>query len=316
MRSLTTYALVLISLICLASSAVSSGEMNSSYNIHNSATITYGSTSANLVYSTSFEYSTVYSANELNLEGNGPYAPRNFLSLNDGGTFWVEDKNTIPPYAPATGRPTPRTGNKMLGLMVPASTTIGIRSEFGLVAIDGISLTPNTLHLIDEAFLSIWLWLPPDWDLARTGNNWYELVNPYYCINPAYYPKCALHILEPNGPNGPCTLALKHYTAVGVFTTLGQISNFVVPRGEWFNLKWWIRLHETNGAIKFWLSTSYYGNDYLLADKSGFQTRNSPTGNPPYYWSASVAKVYLDGDNGPEYLYADDLQVWDGLPTP
>jgi len=279
---------------------------------------------ANLIYSTSFENATVYDANRLNLEGLGPYRPTNWISNNSGGIWWIEDKNN-----PTPGAPTPRTGNKMIGLSVPASTAQGIRSELGLVDL-GNSEGTNSITLRNEAFISVWLWLPPDWTLNNTGNNWYELVNPTYCINPAYYPKHCLHIMKPNGPNGPYDL--DYHDSLGPnatggegwqhVITLSHLPNFVVPRGEWFNLKWWLKLHETDGAVKLWISSSYYGNDYLLTNYTGIQTRNAPTNQPgpppyeyPYYWSSSVGKVYLDGDNIAKSLYVDDLEVWDGIPT-
>lgn len=270
-------------------------------------TISY---TANLLYSTSFESTTIYSSGsiegQLNLEGLGQASPRNQLQLNTG-TFWVQGLTS-----PIANPPSPHTGSKCIGLNVPAGTGMGIRSELQMNRLDG-SDSNSLPPIMDEAFFSVWLYLPSDWNLQATGYNWYELADPFWLwVGSWNGPRTCLHIHKPNGPNGPFDLQLEYEPYQGgPKQILGTVSNFVVPKGEWFNLKYWIFKSNAEGEIKLWLSTSHYGENYLVADGTNLQTIYYGQTN----WFSTIGKVYLDGDGYSHSVWIDDLEIWDGMPT-
>ena len=217
------------------------------------------------------------------------------MSTGGGGTYWFE-----------TGFA--HSGSQCLALRTPASTSSSLRSEFEL----------NYLHqwsgIGDEIYVSVWLYLPSDWDLRRSGYNWYEIINTFVDWSQSSnggYPRTCIHIHKPNGPDGPFNIQVEWANGAGQGDVLGEIQNFQVPRGEWFNVKYYVYRHVSNGIIKVWLTTSYYGTDYVLCDVSGIQTMLSSSGGN---WFTVPAKTYLDGDGYEHVIYADDIEVWNHIP--
>jgi len=250
---------------------------------------------ASLVYSTSFE-DAIKVGNKLNL----PVA--HMFGLQNGGTFWVENTTN-----PTPGAPNPRTGQKCIGMSLPAGTGTQ-RSEFAF----GFFTNPTWSEIGDELFTSVWLYLPSDWDLHSTGWNWFEIINSFVCT-PGMggdYPRLKWHI-DRSGNSGSYFARIFWATDAGeAGVLLREINPFVVPKGEWFNIKTYTYRHETNGTMKVWLTSSYYGTNYVIVDASGYQTKYPGEED----WYTSFAKSYMSGDGYEHKMWVDDVEIWNARP--
>lgn len=247
-----------------------------------------------LVYSTDFEDVTVTGSNYLSLTCS------HYMEMRNGGIFWIENSNN----PSGSDAPTPRSGTRCLGMQTPNNFGSAIRAEFNLMSLHTWQLPPN------EIFVSVWLYFPSDWALSRTDYNWFELMDALVDPNgPGYYPKLPLHITK-NPSTGAYALTLRYYPSLGNGYDLGSIQNFVVPRGEWFNIKFYVKRATSDAIVKMWISTSYYGNDYVLADVSGYSM--DLYGDD---WYVTVAKSYMDGDGNYHRVWCDDLEIWSRIPS-
>jgi hypothetical protein len=160
----------------------------------------------------------------------------------------------------------------------------------------------------DELFVSVWLYLPPDWQLhlpsGYTYRNWYEIADPYFTGPPAYQPYSAITIYQKDSAVQVFDLAFELRDASGAFHTLKQIPDYPVPRGRWFNLQYYVYRHETNGIVRAWIDGA------LL-----FDGRNIPTKNASILeWKTIPAKIYYDTNDrfSPYRIWVDDLEIYEG----
>ncbi|RRQ47963.1 hypothetical protein DZC72_09465 [Maribacter algicola] len=85
-----------------------------------------------------------------------------------------------------------------------------------------------------------------------------------------------------------------------------QVENYKIPliRGEWFKLEFFLRWSDDSNGY-----ASMKVNDQLIGEHHGPTTNNS---DPMDFMM--LTQVY--GNSHPLYQWVDDLEIWDGNPTP
>ncbi len=292
--------------------------MTASKSVNSFGNIDYGASGAQLLLRSSFEEPprVVLSSSDCYL-GNFPvasYIDLQYYSLkaqsawDSGCIAWVEDA-----LDPTTGAPVPRSGRYCIGLRTPSGAGRPLRSELELTHLDGSSGMggiPGINLAGKEVFVSTWLYLPSDWTLGTTSDyDWYEIVN-CYCVNSGGYPRICVHI---HHSGGVWSFAVEYDDNTSWHGIIGEIDNFVVPLGEWFNLRWWFTQQISGGRLKFWIKTSVYDEffDSINNFPDGLQTLGSSSSN-----IVIVGKSYLNNlASGTEHkIWVDDVEVWDGIP--
>jgi hypothetical protein len=257
---------------------------------------------ANKVYSTSFEDASVKDSATLNLY-NGL---KNNIHVQGGGLFWVEDS-----INPTSEAPRPHTGTKSIGLKCPAGTGTR-RSELILTHMDesGILNFPSK-----EAYFSIWYFLPSNWELNGLGYNWCSICCPFMLYaDGSPYPATAVHIHNVDGTADIYDLTMEYdiSSSWGWHNVLGKIDNFQVPKGVWFQMKWYIYRSATNGLLKCWINAPPTYDNVLWVNVSSYGLMTDVVGKSA--WVTSIAKIYTDSDDGGTTadlsLWVDDLEVW------
>ena len=242
-----------------------------------------------LVYSTDFANVTKQDTHHLNMGQIADY----FAFGGDGGgaSMWMEglDRNT-----PGI---TCHSGSRCVGMEL-TNITKSRRAEFNI---------ENLENLVgNELYVSVWLYLPSNWNLhSPDGNNWYEIVNPYFTGDPSNLPYTAIQIFQ-TSPTSTFDMDLVQRDISSNLTHLQNVANYPLPRGQWFNVQYYVRRDVTNGAVKVWL------NDALLFDVENIQTVNPSIPS----WFTTPAKIYYDPTDtySPYLIWADDLEIYSALP--
>lgn len=302
--------------------------------LNSSGSIRYNAT-AHLLLQSSFETSAVQ------YWGPGEWYLTNIKDVN--GTKRANYGNTVGYWASATaedeiwidtGNVTAHSGSKCLGLMASKQKT-GVRACWGLTRLDGSdSGAPGVgLKIQGDIYVSIWLYFPSDWNITTYdpsnpyyGQNWYELMNLIMMYeggathSEADNPKLSVHIHRYT--SGAYSLDLDwegNNTANHVRWHMINPFDISTITGKWTHWAWFIHrtTDYTQAYVKFWLNGVLLGtfndtNPYER-DHAYDHMYTAPKYNP--LWYMFCAKVYLVADGTHyHYLWADDLEVWDGIP--
>jgi hypothetical protein len=249
--------------------------------------ITHGDTTeAKKIYSTDFESVTKKNRNSLNMGID------NYFDFDGSNVTVFMDDGTLREDSPA-----PHSGHRDVCLDVDS----GYRNEFNLI---------NMENLVDsELFISVWLYLPKDFQMSLSQDNWLELIDPLFTASPAYAPYFAVMVTRSTSDSG-YGLRLVQRDVNNVFSVLQTVPYIDLPVGQWFNIQYYVFRDATNGVIKVWLNDPARQNDPIL-DKSDLHMTN-PNVNG---WFTTIAKIYHDIQDKSTYrLWVDDLEVWNGLP--
>jgi hypothetical protein len=159
----------------------------------------------------------------------------------------------------------------------------------------------------DELFVSVWLYLPPDWQLHLPsgytgGRNWYEIANPYFTGPPAYLPYSAVEI-DQNTTSPVFDLTINHRDLSGAQHTWDYYGNFSLPRGRWFQVQYYVLRSSTDGILRVWFDGT------LVISGNGLQTKG-----PIEEWFTVPAKIYYDTNDrfSPYRIWVDDLEIYSG----
>lgn len=225
---------------------------------------------------------------------------QNYLDLNGPTKVWIEDGSQ-------SGIPMRRgAGTKVLGQEVLPSNTSSPRNEFDVYL--------QSVGISQKAFVSTWLYLPSNFKLTvpNINWNWFEIVNPMCANDPStgYYPKVAEYIGQPDitkmqfqltasvnyAPDTPNRVAMPP----GIYNWAG------FPRGQWFNLKWFV--DRTTGTAEVWISL-----DGVHDTMFGYITGQNLMGNVNS-WFTEVSKIY-GSLNGLDYkIWSDGFEIWTDIP--
>jgi hypothetical protein len=231
------------------------------------------------LYSTDFENVTKKDAHRLNMGIDNWFG----FEGDGGATMWMEGLDRH------TAGITCHSGSRCVGMEL-TNITKSRRNEFNIM---------NLTDLVgNELFVSVWLHLPPDWQLHLSGE-WYEIINPFFTGPPTYLPYSSIHILE-NTTSEVFDLGVD-YTDNNVQRTLDYYSNFSLPRGRWFQVQYYVQRNSTDGILRVWIDGK------LLANITGLQTKG-----PSADWFTTPAKIYYDtNDKASSYrIWVDDLEIY------
>ena len=249
--------------------------------------LSHGDSTARKVYFTDFENVTKKDRTSLNME---IYNYFDFDGANAG--MFMDDG-----YQRANS-PVPHSGNQDVCLEVIS----GYRAEFNLM---------NMQNLVgNQLFVSVWLYLPADFQLHMPSDNWFEIANPLFTYAPPMHlPYVGLSIIQ--STSQPIFgLELYQRDSNHNPTTLQRVSNINLPRGRWFSLQYYLYRDTGSGTVKVWLDDPTMKNAPII-DRSGLNTINSTSTS----WYTTIAKIYHDKKDTASYrLWVDDLTIWDGLP--
>jgi len=191
----------------------------------------------------------------------------------------------------------PHSGSRCVGMEL-VDITKSRRNEFNINDLGNL--------VGDELFVSVWLYLPADWQLCGTsgGWNWYAIVDPYFTAGPSYLPYGSIHLSE-KPPSPDFYLTIDYRDLNGVQHTLDSYLNFPLPRGRWFQVQYYVLRSSTDGILKIWFDGT------LVTNKSGLQTKG-----PIEEWFTTVAKIYYNTDNtfSPYRIWVDDLEIYNTKP--
>jgi len=249
----------------------------------------YLTTSPTPVYTTGFEDVTKRDANRLNM-GIDNW----FEFQGDGGAaMWMEGLDRKTPDI------TCHSGSRCVGLELTDAAK-SYRNDFVIL---------NLQNLVgDELFVSVWLYLPADWRLhaPNINWNWYEIANPFFEAGPSFRPYAAIHIIQPDITKGTFNMKLDVRDTSNALNNYGNIPNYPLLRGRWFNLQYYVYRHETNGIVKVWIDGT------LLFDARNISTKNPSTTG----WSTHPAKIYYESELdafSPYRIWADDLEIYNRM---
>jgi hypothetical protein len=236
-----------------------------------------------LVYMTDFENIVKEDAHRLSM----PIAHQ-FTYGAGGATFWMEglDRKTF--------GITCHSGSRCVGMEL-TDITKSRRNEFNI---------PLNEMVGDEIFVSVWLYLPADYQLHGPEPQWETLIVPYQAAGSPWQPSAAVHTTQT--PLSSAFGLTVDYTAYdGSVGTISAYNNFPLPRGRWFQCQYYVKHSPTDGALKVWV------DGILIIDKSGFATAHSNE-----EWLTSIAKIYYnDRDTfSPYRIWVDDLQIYNKIP--
>ncbi|MGA2462593.1 MAG: hypothetical protein ABSF82_14340 [Candidatus Bathyarchaeia archaeon] len=257
------------------------------------------------IYRTDFENVTLKYPEPHNDNGLNMGIPNSLVYGNyvqpGGATAWMEglDKKT-PGF-------TCHSGTRCLGMeLFDASKSR--RDEFN---IDGLKELVG-----DEMFLSVWLYLPADWQTHGVGspNGWnsFEFFNPFWTAQSPYTrPYSAVDVCQATSPSPsiPFVVAVTWNDLNDVQHPLGAYQNFPLPRGRWFQAQYYVLRDPTNGILKIWIDGT------LVLDKSGLQTKATSS---PEEWFTTPAKIYYNTQYdtfSPYQIWVDDLEISNTLPS-
>jgi hypothetical protein len=234
-----------------------------------------------ITYSTDFEHVTMKTAHELNMGIN------NWIEFggNGGASAWMEGLDRKTPGISCY------SGTRCVGMEL-TNITLSRRAQFQVLPVVG-----------SEYSVSVWLYIPSDWALVRTGStwDWYEIANPYMHTTGAPY--TAVWINQRKALPTNYNIQMGGRDPANNLFTLDTADNFALPLGRWFNLRYYVHLdtNGTNGRVIVWLDGK------LISDRTGLQTGG--------FYETSIAKIYYStADKTSHRIWVDDLEIWDGLP--
>jgi len=240
-----------------------------------------------LVFQTDFENTEKDGEHHLNLS-----IDTWFEYGGDGGArMWVEGVDQI------SDEITCHSGSRCIGMEL-TDITKSRRSEFVIF--------PQSL-VGDELFVSGWYYLPSDWGLHAPDIdwNWYGILQITHNNPPDYWPYIQLEIYDNaiGGGYDVFDVGAKLRDPDGIASSLGGVENFTLPRGKWFNIKWYLLRHKTNGKIRIWV------DEQLILDKSVISTKHIDD----YY--IEISKIYHETtDTTTHQIWFDDLEIYDNIP--
>jgi len=309
--------------------SIGQGQIIGSKSLNSFGYINDPSRMANLLLQSSFDncVMTQHGSTEVTLGPVSEFPYCNMANLDGGASTitWMED-GTLQ---------TPHSGAKCLGLR-SGNILSNVRVEWQLTHLDGGGSYPSGTHglnIPNDVYASVWLLLPSNWSIppARPGYspNWSELMNPFTLTDSNMNPKCTVHIHRDS--SGVYDLTLEYDDTGGGSGGLSSKLWWVIFKpwdistilGGWHKWSWFIRRStDPNIAyVQMWLDNQLLGtfNDQNGTSLPGRTFTMRTKGASSTNWWIAFAKSYLNdaqnpGDGNYHYIYADDLQVWDGIP--
>jgi hypothetical protein len=212
----------------------------------------------------------------------------------DGGaSIWMEGLDWTTPGV------TCHSGSRCVGMEL-TDIAKSRRNEFNIHGLENL--------VGNELYVSVWLYLPANWQLHQTtGNNWYEIVNPFFTDAPSYLPYSAIEIYQPDIAKKTFNLDFQAGTG-STEVRLDAISNWSLPRGRWFNVQYYVFRDPTNGIVRVWVDGT------LLFDANNIATKNPSIAK----WFTTVGKIYYDTHDtfSPYQIWVDDLTIYGTSPIP
>lgn len=312
--------------------SIGQAQITSSKSLNSFGSINDPSRIANLLLQSSFDTCTILGGNtepylggftDVNGRNVATYVDLTPKDNSDGSRIWIETGSLQAPH----------TGTKCLGFRSDKSASYGVRSCLQLTHLDGSSGMGgySGLRITGDFYVSEWLYYPANWSIPPqdpVGHyypNWSEVVNLYELSDTdAVNPKLDIHIHRRQ--NGVYYLELEYERANGADEILwNMIDPFDITTitGKWTHWAYFLhRSTDSNVAYaQVWL------NDNLLGTFNDANGSPSPTSRSYHFytmnkglrgntiWLSIPMKTYLDGDGvNYHYLWADDLEVWDGIP--
>ncbi len=203
------------------------------------------------------------------------------------------------------------SGDKSLGMEITNIDRSG-RAEF--------SIYPHSI-VEDEYTVNLWLRLDPELNLEVPGldYNWAEILVLFSeaSSNHTFYNR--LTISQPDTSQSKFNLSLggrAPYSFMGSYQLpnqtstypqykLGELKNYPIKLGEWFNVRYYVKRHTNKGIIKVWIDNQQI-----------FFVENIPTKISSNFYS-TVAKIYHEPSAAKSFkIWIDDLEVYKGLYEP
>lgn len=231
---------------------------------------------AELIFKTSFKDAEKVSDEYLNIP-----IDHWFTLKPEGARMWVETA-----FA--------HSGSRCIGMEI-FDKAVSKRNEFNIAGIQ--YALPD---LSDEFTVSAWLMLPEDFSLGEPG--WYEPIMFFQESGPTWAPYIALLILQPDIAVSVFNLVIQYEDVDHNLHTLKVLENFPLPRGNWFNIRWYLLRHPTEGILKVWVDKKliYHGTNLTTKATDNF--------------FITIAKIYYTvTDMKPQQIWVDDLGIWKGL---
>lgn len=262
----------------------------------------------NLVYSSDFETMTRKDSLHVNMGID------NYQDYEGGGTWWIEGLERTTSQVAGQSFAC-HSGTRCMGLEVRNHSIVGgtPRSEFNIMHMQNV--------VGNEFYVSVWLYLPADFQLHSDNINfyWYSIgdifMSDQTATPVAFNPYSEIHIHQSSlatPPDFSVDPDIRDNLGSGlIITPLATNPHFPLPRGRWFNLKFYVYRDVTNGIIKMWMDGILVCN-VTVNSSSPIKTRNA---NDNAFF-ITVGKIYYEpSDSYPLYqIWIDDLQIYNGMP--
>jgi hypothetical protein len=244
---------------------------------------TYGSDFENVA----LKYPEPHNDNSLNMGISNSIVYEN--SVNPGGaTVWMEGLDKTTPGV------TCHRGTRCLGMEL-FDITKSRRNEFNIEPLNNLAG--------DQIFVSVWLYLPSDWQThTPSGTSWYSLADLYFPTSGVSTGPYGVIYIKQTPPSPNFILQVVNVEPSTNPDYLYINNNFPLPRGRWFNLQYYVLRSATNGRVIVWL------DGQLLVDASGYNNRGTSTD-----WETTPAKIYYDATYdtfSPYRIWVDDLEIY------
>jgi hypothetical protein len=272
LREFKLIIVFLISLLslCLINSSYSA--LTASTGISTQGTIDYGDpTGLTLKYSTDFE--------NIVITGGGwstNMAITNSFEKTSNADAWMEGLDRTTPGV------TPHGGARCFGAEANGAN---VRFE--------LDMDPSSVGVGDTFFLRQWMFLPSDWYVS--SSDWYGMFQVADINPPNYWPYYQF-LIQDSTHNGIVKVILDSRNVGGTETYYQTVSNYALPRGQWFKFEWYEVRDPTNGVIKCWI------NGQLLFNMSGLNTKYTAA------YHIETNKIYSAGGNYKQWI--DDLEIY------
>jgi len=243
-----------------------------------------------LAYRTDFEGVTKRNANELEISLDNWFE----FGGDGGAAIWMEGLDRKTPNVNC------HSGSRCVGMEL-TDITKSRRNEFDIMNLQSLGIT-------NEYFVSVWLYLPADWQLhlPKGQFNWYEIADPSATGGPPYAPYTTVWINQKDGLVKIFDLEFGGRDAQQKYESFKTTTNYPLPLGRWFNLQYYVFRHPTNGIVKVWIDGT------LLWDGD-----NIPTMNASVAPKTIAAKIYYEPTDtySPYRLWVDDLEIYRSMPS-
>lgn len=248
------------------------------------------SQTGDLIFHTDFENITKTDDHHLSIP-----IDHNFYFQGEGGaSMWMEGLDR-------TGGPTPHSGSRCVGMEL-FDIDLSKRNEFD---IEDLYTTVG-----DEIFVSAWLYFESNLTLLfpeMTWGNYFEFVSLFKeCNKPHYRPYLCISLCQfPDYAPQQFDLEVRGRHLDGTQYTLDRIHNFSIPLGRWFNVKFYLSRHKTDGVETIWI------DDVLISNRTGIVTKVLIDN-----YLIQVGKIYHSfDDHTHRKIWIDDLEIYKGTPT-